>query len=218
MLRRQLSESLGLLLVKNMLTPPKISVVTPTYNRHNWLVSCIEQTKNQDVDHRYEHIVVSDGQDDKVIKMCSHYGLRCQCIDKEMSTGSSKGHLARDTGISMADGKYIVLWDDDNIYYNNALSIMIEEINDYDMIVCKINYRVRRPSFEYLYEQMPKVWNNTFVKSDIDTMNVMLKTRIARKFKWTDSNDYSGDFHWLKAIEESGIRIKYSERIIGIKN
>ena len=201
-----------------MLTSPKISVVTPTHNRHNWLVSCIEQTINQDVTIPYEHIVVSDGQDNQVLKICKHYNIKCQCIDKEISTGTSKGHLARDTGISMANGKYLLLWDDDNIYYKHAMSTFMQEIEEYDILVCRINYRVRRISFPDLYDQIPKKWNNTFERSDIDTMNVMIKTKLARKFKWTDCNDYSGDFHWLKKLEEYGAKIKYCDKIVGIKN
>ncbi len=200
-----------------MLKFPKISIITPTYQRHAWLISCIEQVKNQDVQDLCEHIVVSDGLDDQVVKICKHYNIRYKCIDKEQNNGTSKGHKARDVGIEMANGEYIVLWDDDNIYYRTALSTFLKQVKDYDMIVCNINYRVRRQE-QYLYYTMPKNWVGSFVKSDIDTMNVMLKSNLAKKAKWTESDDYAGDFYWFKKLEQLGASIGFSDVFVGIKN
>lgn len=200
-----------------MLKIPKVSIITPTHNRHSWLISCIEQVKNQDTHILFEHIVVSDGVDEQVVKICDYYKIRCACIEKEVNNGTSKGHKARDVGISMATGQFILLWDDDNIYYRNAISLFISEIKNYDILVCNIRYRVRRP-YPHLYKDMPENWNGQFVKSNIDTMNVMVKSQLAKTMHWTNSSDYAGDYYWLKSLENCGAKIGYCNEYVGIKN
>lgn len=207
-----------------MLKEPIISVITPTFNRRKYLIHCIEQVKIQNFHSPYEHIVVSDGFDNEIKFICEYYKIRSICIEKEKNTGESKGHLARDTGINLAKGKYVVLWDDDNVYYKNALSYLYEVVHGYDIGICNIHFnadpnfpiRTNNDSNE-IYWTIPKKWLGSFVQSDIDTMNVIVKKNIAKSVPWTNSKRYNGDFDWLQSIDKLGVTKNYSEKYIGVK-
>jgi glycosyltransferase involved in cell wall biosynthesis len=191
------------------------------------LIHCIEQVKIQNFNRPYEHIIVSDGLDNEIKFICGYYKIRSICIEKEKNTGESKGHLARDTGINLAKGKYVVLWDDDNIYYKDALSYLYETVQEYEIGICNIyfltknsdpNFPIRRAKdSNEIYWTIPKKWLGFFVYRDIDTMNVIVKKDIAKSVLWTNSKKYEGDFDWLNSIDKLGITKNYSEKYIGIK-
>jgi glycosyltransferase involved in cell wall biosynthesis len=202
---------------------PSISIVTPTWQRHKNLITCIEQVKNQNFSLPYEHIIISDGFDEEVEIICSYYNISCKCIDKERDPQKSKGHLARDTGINMALGEFIVLWDDDNIYYADALSTLYTAVNNFDIGVCNINFRLppngtlfSRKSNQ-IYCTLPNKWDGNFYLRQIDTMNVIIRKSIAVSVKWTDSKEYEGDFYWLAALQKRRAKINYLSKHIGIK-
>lgn len=204
-----------------------VTVVTPTWQRHKNLITCIEQVKNQDFKKPYEHIIVSDGPDEEVEVICSYYNIKFKCIERNKSTDNSKGHLARDEGIKMASGTFIVLWDDDNIYFNHALSTLYATTKHYDIGICDIYFQMRHPDTKStfprekdtnkIYCTIPTNWLGSFKLRDIDTMNVIVKKNKAITAKWSECEEYEGDFYWLESLEKMGAKINYLKTHIGIK-
>ena len=103
----------------------KISVVVPVYNLKEYLPRCVKSLINQDID-RYEIILVDDGSFDGSEILCDTYAIEypklIKCIHKPNGGLSS----ARNAGISVAKGKYIIFPDPDDWTDKNYLSCLLD--------------------------------------------------------------------------------------------
>ncbi|MCQ6275296.1 glycosyltransferase [Bacillus sp. V3B] len=112
-----------------------ISVIVPIYNVERWLTSCIENILNQPFNN-IELILVNDGSTDNCRAICEQYAQKdkkIKVVHKENGGLSS----ARNAGIEMATGKYIVFIDpDDQITEDYFISLFaMAEENNCDAIV-----------------------------------------------------------------------------------
>lgn len=98
--------------------PPLVSVITPTWQRHDMLLSrCIPSVQGQGYKH-VEHIIVSDGPDENLRDFAgrwkpSHHPGRVT----ELPVHDPEPHYgvrARLRGLELADGEYITYCDDDD--------------------------------------------------------------------------------------------------------
>lgn len=210
-----------------MLLIPKISVIITTHKRYKNLVIVIEHLMRQTIIDKIEKICVSDGYDEEVEAICSYYKLNYFYCDKQENHGSSKGHLARDTGIEKATSEYLCLWDDDNYYYADAAQNLLESVGNNDIGICDILFKKLSPqenkkysrqiNSKDIYRKIPDMWNGSFVLRQIDTMNVVVRTNLAKKEKWSHIDLYEGDFYWLNNLMKYNPIISYSQKTIGIK-
>jgi glycosyltransferase involved in cell wall biosynthesis len=167
----------------------------------------------------WEHIVVSDGFDSEVESICDYYGVQFRYVTRDENQGLSNGHFAKDVGISLATGNYLVLWDDDNFYFDNALEVLHETARGHDIGVCKATYYKKHRSEEYpdIFFELPQNWTGEFILGDIDTINVCVSTKLAKTVNWSDTKAYEGDYIWLKELSKKDISINYSSNVIGLK-
>lgn len=102
---------------------PLISVIVPTYNRPERLKIALQSILNQTFED-FEIIVVNDaGSDIQDIVSSLNAKRSIVCIRHEINKGLS---AARNTGIEAARGKYIAYLDDDDLFYRNHLSTLVE--------------------------------------------------------------------------------------------
>ena len=115
------------------------SVIVPVYNVEAYLRECIDSVLNQSY-RNIEVILVDDGSTDHSGEICDEYvksDNRVKCIHKTNGGLSD----ARNTGISVADGEYIVLVDSDDKIEYDALSEIDDAIRNYnfpDVVVTEI--------------------------------------------------------------------------------
>lgn len=94
------------------------SVVIPLYNKENYIANTIDSVLSQDFE-EFEIIVVNDGSTDQSLKKVeSVKDSRLKIITQE-NQGVS---VARNHGISKAQGQYIALLDADDYWYPHHLS------------------------------------------------------------------------------------------------
>jgi glycosyltransferase involved in cell wall biosynthesis len=192
-----------------------VTVVTPTFQRDKQLASCIQQVKNQKTTVPFNHLVVSDGPNSFVETVCAHFNVRCITIDKEQDQGTGRGHLPRDVGIAAANTDYICLWDDDNIYFDHAIQSLYDTASGFDIGVCPVKYLAR--DCEPYFKVVPRSWDGSFKLGNIDTMNVIMRTELARKETWSQFKIYEGDFLWLEALQNKHVpSVQYRDTIIGV--
>ena len=92
---------------------PKVSVVTPTWDRHEFLLNrCVPSVAAQTYPH-VEHVIVSDGPD-PVLRAEFSAGVRFEELPEHDPT-AKWGHWARLHGIDSAHGEYITYCDDDDL-------------------------------------------------------------------------------------------------------
>jgi len=114
-----------------------ISVIVPIYNVEKYLKKSIESIINQTYKN-IEIILVNDGSNDSSKDICDYYrekDSRIIVIYQE-NMGLSE---ARNTGIEISKGEYILLIDSDDFIDKNMISILYSELkqNNADISICK---------------------------------------------------------------------------------
>lgn len=112
-----------------------ISIILPVYNVEKYLFKCIDSIINQTYKN-FEIILVDDGSLDSSGQICDEYATvdsRIKVIHKENGGVSS----ARNRGLDIATGKWVLFADPDDIIPLDALNYYAEVIssNNVDMVL-----------------------------------------------------------------------------------
>lgn len=128
---------------------PKISVIVPVYNVEKYLNRCVDSILNQTFED-FELILVNDGSPDNCGNICDEYAQkdnRVKVIHKKNGGVSS----ARNVGIDIAQGEYIMFVDSDDWINENMLNDMYN-MPDSDMKVSSIRMIGKDNSTEYIID------------------------------------------------------------------
>ena len=110
---------------------PEVSVIVPVYNMEEYLPRCIESILAQTY-RDFELILVDDGSSDNSGNMCDEYALkdnRIKSVHKENDGVSS----ARNCGLQVAEGKYILFIDSDDFVDPSYIGELLEN-KEYDYV------------------------------------------------------------------------------------
>lgn len=119
----------------NKIKQPIFSVIVPIYNVERYLNKCLSSIFNQNFKN-YELILVNDGSTDSSYKICDKYANQpnIKVIHKKNGGLTS----ARNSGLKVANGKYIIYIDSDDYILPGYFQKCYEIINKYphlDMII-----------------------------------------------------------------------------------
>lgn len=103
----------------------KVSVVMPAYNAEKFIEEAICSVVNQSMN-SLELIIVNDGSTDSTEKICQRMACLHQNI-KYIRVPNGGAGKARNIGIEMATGTYIMFLDSDDLYIANALNKEFEK-------------------------------------------------------------------------------------------
>jgi glycosyltransferase involved in cell wall biosynthesis len=153
---------------------PLISVIIPTYNRKAALAELLESLVRQTYS-SFEVIIVNDYGEpvDEVIALYPELDIH------SITTVANLKHVyARNLGLSLARGEYIMLCDDDDLLLPGHMERMLEALTGYDLVysdveIVKYNWNedrtVRIPEqrrlFAYRFELEGMREFSTFVSS-----------------------------------------------------
>lgn len=115
-----------------------ISVIIPIYNREGYIRKCVDSVLGQK-GVCLEIILVDDGSTDKSPQICDEYAKRydnIRVIHKQNAGLSS----ARNVGLDMAKGDYIVFVDDDDFLPDESLSVLLTLLENNSADVAIGNY------------------------------------------------------------------------------
>ena len=117
----------------------KISVIVPVYKVEPYIRKCVDSILGQTFSD-IQVILVDDGSPDQCGKICDEYAKqdsRVHVIHQENKGVSA----ARNAGISLAKGEYIMLVDSDDFITENMLEKMHDCIAESgsDIVICGIN-------------------------------------------------------------------------------
>lgn len=124
-----------------MFDKPEISIIIPVYKTGKYLSRCVGSILQQTYTD-FELILVDDGSPDNSGKLCDKYALkdsRIKVIHKENGGVSS----ARNAGLEIAKGKYIIFVDSDDWVAENYLAVLIEPMIKYDIQLASVSYEER---------------------------------------------------------------------------
>lgn len=119
---------------------PKISVIVPVYNTERYLRHCLDSLLCQDIDEKYEIIVINDGSTDNSPDIAAAYASCFENI-KLYSQENAGLSAARNTGLKYARGKYIAFVDSDDHVDIKYLSEMYGAAEKYGADIVCCNFR-----------------------------------------------------------------------------
>ena len=190
-----------------------LTVITATRRRPALLASCLAQFRSQSLGElRCEHLVVSDGVDPEVRWLAREFGAR---YVERPEPGGQWGSLARDLGIREARGQYVCFWDDDNLYEPHALATLFTAACGHDIGVLQTRYRCRTRLGQII---IPRRWDGTFQRGDVDTMCICIRRDLASRETWEQRpppQRPTTDWHWLHRIERYQPVIRFVPLVIG---
>ncbi len=91
----------------------KVSVITPIYNRENWVENLVAQLKGQTLQ-EVEFIVVDDGSTDKTLEKIKQLTKNDRRFNVIASPENKGPYCARNLGLEKAQGEYIGFFDSDD--------------------------------------------------------------------------------------------------------
>ena len=103
-----------------------ISIIIPAYNVEDYLPRCLDSILLQSYSD-FEILIIDDGSTDKTPKICDEYARqdgRIRVIHKENAGVAS----ARNAGLEMFAGDYVMFVDADDWIYRDALQILHDRI------------------------------------------------------------------------------------------
>jgi len=105
---------------------PKVSIIIPTINRRGKLKNCLESISNNDYGN-YEIIVIDNGSSYDIDKLFIEINIAPNKLIKNFKNeGLAK---ARNQGIAIASGQYLLFIDDDNVIDNQMINHLVNKLN-----------------------------------------------------------------------------------------
>jgi len=193
----------------------KATFITPTYRRDFAIVKraigCVQAQSIRE----WEHLICSDGEFDFAIDQYVkaldddrvHY-----CCTRERVEGSY-GNLARDQMLKVAQGEYVVFFDDDNLVSPEYLEKMTAaaELVGADFAVCRCLHF--GPLQEYLGPP-PVVLSGVPPKLyEIDTLQVLVRREVMQGVGWSNEFGYFTDGNTFEAMAKDHVYAEVPETL-----
>lgn len=204
----------------------EISVIVPIYNSEKHLKKCIDSIINQTFKD-IEIILIDDGSTDNSLAICRELKKDDERIIILSQMNSGPSH-ARNLGIKMAKGNYIIFVDSDDYIDSKMFDEMYYKMIDgkFDMVMCGYDivdlnktYHIKSKFFgEYYldeknvfleqlytsdYDIISSVWNKLYKKNIIDKNNILFDCSLIR------AEDFWFNFSYLKNIKKVYVLDKY---------
>jgi glycosyltransferase involved in cell wall biosynthesis len=120
----------------------RLSVIIPMFNVEDYLERCIRSLENQDIPaDDYEIICINDGSPDnckEIIQLLQKEFTNIVLVDQE-NQGVS---IARNNGIAIAGGKYLLMIDPDDYVAENSLRGVLEYADKADLEVMYLGFAI----------------------------------------------------------------------------
>lgn len=126
----------------------RLSIIIPIYMVENYLRKCIDSVLEQDIPlSKYEIILVDDGSPDACPQICDNYAAAHENI-RVVHRENGGLSAARNSGIEVAHGEYIMFVDSDDYLEPNVLSALIKQMDDEHLDALRYNYQNVRENGE----------------------------------------------------------------------
>ena len=115
------------------------SIIIPVFNVEEYIHNVVQSVLKQNYTD-YEIILIDDGSTDQSGTICDEYAKKHSQIYVIHQTNGGLSS-ARNTGLTIAQGEYIVFVDGDDMLAKGALRKFVEVIHEYNSPECIINRR-----------------------------------------------------------------------------
>ena len=191
-----------------------LSIITATYNRPTLLGRVVRDVLQQSANGLdIEHVVVSDGPDAEAKAVCAMFPtVNFHETPKQKGLW---GASAKDYGISVACGDYVVFWDDDNVYYPHAAVAMYSVSVGHDIGVARFAIKEYNDSVPFMKEGGLR--KETFGSGSIDSGCFCVRRELAKTERWDAYKGRDNDHNWISRIHARSRKpFNFTPTVIGI--
>ncbi|WP_395042741.1 glycosyltransferase [Flavobacterium sp.] len=133
----------------------KLSIIIPVFNVEKYIAKCIDSIITQQIQpNDYEIIIVNDGSPDNSKNIIEEYKKKYPQIVfiNQENQGVS---VARNKGLDVAKGKYILFIDPDDAVHENSIHKILEvaTTNDLDILYLSLELYDEANNYLYLYKK-----------------------------------------------------------------
>ena len=126
----------------------KLSVIVPIYKVEQYLSKCVDSLLDQGLSSdEYEIILVDDGSPDRCGEICEEYAERFDII-KAIHRENGGLSAARNSGIEVAQGKFVQFVDSDDYLEHNVLKALVGKMEADNLDVLRFNYQNVNEQYE----------------------------------------------------------------------
>ncbi len=109
----------------------KVSIIIPVFNVEKYLEECLFSAVNQDYENK-EIIIVDDGSTDSSSNIIDNFTKNYAYI-KAVKIKNQGQSVARNVGLEMAIGDYIIFLDSDDWFEKHTISMCIQKITQHNL-------------------------------------------------------------------------------------
>ena len=213
-----------------------LSIIVPIYNVERYLKKCVDSLLNQDIDN-YEIILVDDGSTDSCPAICDEYASHFTHSTLHNNHHASirvvhqkNGGLsaARNSGIRVANGEYLMFVDSDDYIEPNVLGALMTQIERDKLDALRIRLQYVNAQYEVYcpYKSDPFVGNDysetpidgiTFLDTRMNTQcyawSFMVKRALLTDCMFTEGI-YFEDTDWTPRMLAKAQRVASTNRVI----
>lgn len=165
-----------------------VSVIIPAYNVENYIGKCLKAIINQTYKN-IEIIVINDNSTDNTKKVIEEYQNQFpnfSLINLDENKGVSN---ARNIGISIAKGEYIMFCDSDDWYEENAVEILLKEAKDNNSEFVMANHYITRENSRIKINNSRYFKKKNITKEEIVAyMTLSSSVKLMKKSLFLDNN------------------------------
>lgn len=159
---------------------PLVSIIIPTYNYAQLITETIESVLNQSYNN-WECIIIDDGSTDNTEEVVKEFINRQSIYSfryiKKVNEGTS---IAKNTGINIANGKYIQFLDADDLISADKLEVQVstlESVNA-DLVFSKSVFFTDNNSERQFVNRYPEGFLAAQTLANIELLNRIIKNNI----------------------------------------
>ncbi|GGE10709.1 glycosyltransferase family 2 protein [Psychroflexus salis] len=184
-----------------------LSIIIPTYNR----VDLISETLDSIVEQTYQNwecIVIDDGSSDNTEELLAEYVKKDNrfIYVKRNENYKPGGNGARNYGLDLAQGNYIVFFDSDDLMTEDHLQVKYDLITSgaYDFGITRTKY------FNYTNKFIDRYYN--FTTKDITrdnyvlqklnwlTLDVIIKSSVAKSIRFNENIKIGQEYNYFSKL------------------
>ncbi len=185
-----------------------VSIIIPVYNVEGYLQRSLESVINQTYEN-LEILVIDDGSTDQSNEICDEYAKkdsRIRVLHKKNGGVSS----ARNLGIELAKGDYILFFDSDDFLEKDSVEYMIQMFNhnnDVDLVIG--NYAIKFDDGQE--KKIDKIKKDKFMTNEefYEIVHEMLPVMANKLYRKSIIKEHNLRFPSLKVAEDLNFYLKY---------
>ena len=126
----------------------KLSIIVPIFGVEQYLRKCVDSLLSQDIpSSEYEIILVDDGGKDACPQICDGYSVEHKNV-RVVHRENGGLSAARNSGIEVAEGEYVMFVDSDDYIEPNVLSGLLNQIERDNLDVLRYKYQNVNEKYE----------------------------------------------------------------------